>query len=470
MATQRISKKKKKKVLKYRRPISINIGFVVFLAVFAYILIYMVMYFARDRVSIYEVVYGKNADQTNKTYDALFLRSENIVASETSGYLNYYVRSGERVSVGTTVYTIDESGKIQEYLASSEGGTELTNEDYETLRHTISAFTSGYSDMQFSDTYDFKVDLSSTLLECANMNKINEKLAELSAQGGYNYTVNKSSLSGIIEYYTDGYEGKTLEQISSADFDSSKYTRQTVASGDLIQAGSPAYKVITEENWNVLFPLTEEEVQKRQEDTRMQIKFTDDGTTVSGDFQVVRQNDCVFGMVTLDKYMLKYASQRYGEIQLVEDTVEGLKIPKTSVVKKDFFLVPKEFATTGGDSSDIGFNKQTFDEQNQSTVKFIAPEIFYQDEQYYYIDDEYFEKGDVIIKTDSAQTFVIGQTNSLEGVYNVNSGYCIFRRIEILMETGDYYLVDLNTSYGLKVYDHIVIDGSMVKENAVVFR
>ena len=101
------------------------------------------MYFARDRVSIYEVVYGKNADQTNKTYDALFLRSENIVASETSGYLNYYVRSGERVSVGTTVYTIDESGKIQEYLASSEGGTELTNEDYETLRHTISAFTSG---------------------------------------------------------------------------------------------------------------------------------------------------------------------------------------------------------------------------------------------------------------------------------------------------------------------------------------
>ena len=76
MADINKKKKKKKKVIKYRRPISINIGFLVFLAVFAYILIYMVMYFTRVRVSIYEVVYGKNADLTNKTYNGLLLRSE----------------------------------------------------------------------------------------------------------------------------------------------------------------------------------------------------------------------------------------------------------------------------------------------------------------------------------------------------------------------------------------------------------
>ena len=72
-------KKKKKKIIKYRKPLSVNIGFIVFFAIFAYILIYMAMYFTRDRVSIYEVVYGKNADQTNKTYQALLLRTENQV-------------------------------------------------------------------------------------------------------------------------------------------------------------------------------------------------------------------------------------------------------------------------------------------------------------------------------------------------------------------------------------------------------
>ena len=34
-------KKKKKKIIKYRKPLSVNIGFIVFFAIFAYILIYM---------------------------------------------------------------------------------------------------------------------------------------------------------------------------------------------------------------------------------------------------------------------------------------------------------------------------------------------------------------------------------------------------------------------------------------------
>lgn len=463
-------RKKRKKVIKYRRPISINIGFVVFMAVFAYILIYMIMYFSRDRVSIYEVVYGKNADATNKTYQALLLRSENVSTADTAGYLNYYVRSGERASVGTTVYTIDESGKIQEFLKDNAEGMELTESDYEVLRQYISSFTANYSDLRYSDTYNFKIDLSSKLLECANMNAINEKLAELSAEGTYNYSVNRAAAAGIVEYYTDGYEGKQISEITADDFNVESYTKKSVVSGDLVEAGNPVYKIISEEEWNVLIPLSQEEAQARQEDTRIKIKFTEDDTTVVGDFQVLNQNNCFIGVITLDKYMIKYASERYTEIQIVEDEVEGLKIPKTSVVSKEFFTVPKDFASRGGDSDETGFYKQVFDENNQLTIKFIAPEIYYADEEYYYIDDEDFAKGDSIVKNDSAELFTIGQTSSLEGVYNVNNGYCVFRRIEKLSESGDYFLVDVNTSYGLKVYDHIVIDGSMVDENDVVFR
>jgi hypothetical protein len=172
--------------------------------------------------------------------------------------------------------------------------------------------------------------------------------------------------------------------------------------------------------------------------------------------------------------MLKYADKRYAQIQIVETETEGLKIPKSSVVTKDFFLVPKEYASKGGDSDETGFYKQIYDEEtNETSIRFIAPEIYYADDDYYYIDDEDFAAGDIIRKNDSTDTFTIGQTNSLEGVYNVNSGYCVFRRIERAEEeeeAGDYLIVNVNTSYGLKVYDHIVIDGSMVTENEVVFR
>lgn len=470
MTNSKNRKRKRKKVVKYRRPISFNIGFVIFAVIFAYIAIYMVMYFTRDRVSIYEVVYGKSADVTNKTYTALFLRTETTVPADVSGYMNYYIRSGERTSVGNTVYTIDESGKIQEYLENNEESMELTDEDYDALQQHISNFTAGYSDMNFGETYNFKIDLSSALLECANMNAINEKLAELSADGTYNYSVNKSTVAGIVEYYTDGYESKQLSEISASDFENDNYSKKSVASGDLVAAGDAAYKVITEEVWQVLFPLSGEEAQKRQEDTRMKIKFVEDGTTVVGDFQVITQNDCTFGVVTLDKYMIKYASERYGQIQIVENETEGLKIPKSSVISKDFFTIPLEFASKGGDSDEIGFNKQMVDENNQLTIKHITPEIYYSDENYYYIDGEDFEKGDVIVKNDSTDTFTVGQTAGLEGVYNVNSGYCIFRRIEKAAESGDYYLIQADTSYGLKVYDHIVIEGNMVNENDVVFR
>lgn len=470
MADINKKKKKKKKVIKYRRPISINIGFLVFLAIFAYILIYMIMYFTRVRVSIYEVVYGKNADLTNRTYNGLLLRSESVVSADTAGYLNYYVKSGERASVGTTVCTIDENGQIQKYLKDNEQEMELKAEDYETLRQYISDFTTEYSDVEFSKTYHFKIDLSSKLLECANMNIINEKLAELSADGNYNYVVNKSSAAGIVEYYSDGYEGKQISEISADDFNSDNYTRKSVAPNDLLEQGNPIYKIISEEEWKVLLLLSEDEAKQRQEDTRIKIRFAKDGTTAVGDFEIINQNNCYIGVVTLDKYMIKYASERYATIQIVEEEVEGLKIPKTSIITKDFFQVPKDFASKGGDSDETGYYKRVYDENNQMTIKFTAPEIYYSDEQYYYIDNEDFEKGDVIIKNDSSETFTIGQTSSIEGVYNVNSGYCVFRRVERLAESGDYFLVDIGTSYGLKVYDHIVLEGNMVTENEVVFR
>ena len=57
----------------------------------------------------------------------------------------------------------------------------------------------------------------------------------------------------------------------------------------------------------------------------------------------------------------------------------------------------------------------------------------------------------------------------LQGVYNINNGYCVFRRVELIAETGDYFLAKQDTQYGLKVYDHIVIDATLVDENQVVF-
>ncbi len=471
MAEKR-KKKRRKKVVKYRRPITINVGFVVFAAIFTYVLVYMIMYFSRDRISIYEVVYGKDADMTNKTYTALLLRTETAVAADTSGYLNYYVRSGERTSVGKPVYTIDEDGKVQEYLVNNDDGMTLNDEDYDVLRQSITDYTLNYDPYNFSETYDFKIDMSSTLLECANMNVINDKLAELNLEGTYNYVLHRSALAGIVEYYTDGYESKQVNEISMKDFDLEKYSRKNIMSGGLIAAGDMAYKVIGDENWKLVIPLDEKDVEALTGDTRIRIRFLQDGTEVTGNFEILNQNDGTFGLITLNKYMLKYASSRFQEIEIVENELEGLKIPKTSVVSKNFFVIPFDY-NVAGEEGEFLFTKEVYDEEeNSMTVTTVSPRIYYVDEEnmQYYVDDNDFTEGDALKKTDSNETYIVRQTASLEGVYNVNSGYCIFRLIEKLAETGDYYLIHTGTDYGLKVYDHIVIDGSMVNEEDVVFK
>ena len=64
----------------------------------------------------------------------------------------------------------------------------------------------------------------------------------------------------------------------------------------------------------------------------------------------------------------------------------------------------------------------------------------------------------------------MGKTRSLQGVYNINKGYAVFKKVDILCENDEYYIVREGDSYGLSNYDHIVQEGSSVSPEEVVFQ
>ena len=70
--------------------------------------------------------------------------------------------------------------------------------------------------------------------------------------------------------------------------------------------------------------------------------------------------------------------------------------------------------------------------------------------------------GDYLIKPDSQERYQVGAMESVQGVFNINRGYTIFRKIEILNSNDEFYTVAKGTDYGLSVYDHIVLDASSV--------
>ncbi len=108
------------KITKYRRPLNLNIGMLIFAAIFVYVVICVIMYFRTDHVVGYSVKEGSLS--SNSVYKGIALRQEEIVTSSNAGYVNYYAREGERAAVGNLIYTIDETGRLSDYIQANESG------------------------------------------------------------------------------------------------------------------------------------------------------------------------------------------------------------------------------------------------------------------------------------------------------------------------------------------------------------
>ncbi len=464
------SRRNNRRVVKYKKRRNINVGVLIFACIFIYFVMYVAMFLTRDRISVYEVVYGQTAESSHKYYEGLIIRDETVFYAPNAGYLNCFVREGEKVAVGSTVYTIDENGKITELLQEtlSEKDT-LTSDNYATIKNMISEFSLNYSDANFNSVYDFKVDIDAALLEYVNLNAINDIISSMSNESLALFNMVKAEKSGVVTYCIDGYEGKTIDTLLTKDFSKENYSKTSNKSNDLIAAGSPIYKTVNSENWDILIPLSDDDVRKYAEDTRIKIRFEENGVMAVGDFEIKYIGGQAYGRISLEQYMVRFASERFVNIQIVEKQIQGLKIPKTALVNLDFYTIPERFATYGGNTTDIGFLVEKYDEDGKISIEYINPSIYDFSNGYYYVSTEVFSSGQNLVLEDNSEKYTISAKASLSGVYNINNGYCVFREVNILATTNDYYIIESGTSYGLLVYDHIVLDSATVKENQVVY-
>ena len=108
----------------------------------------------------------------------------------------------------------------------------------------------------------------------------------------------------------------------------------------------------------------------------------------------------------------------------------------------------------------------------QVSTEFIAVDIFSENEDgllYIRSEDDLLTSGDSIIKPDSDEKYTIGPTDVLEGVYSINKGYTLFKRIEVLSSDDEFDIVKKGTPYGLSVYDHILQKGAGYNEKEEIY-
>ena len=455
-----------RKVAKYRRPLPVKTGMLIFSLIFLCMLYYVYAYFSSTRISPYEVQAGSIV--VDNTCEGLALRQEDIVYADGSGYISYYARAGERVAGSSNVYTLDETGQVINTLTASLDGEALDADSLNSLKTSMEAYESSISRTSFSQVYDFKSRMENQILSVMNDRLIAQADA-LEEETGGTFNFVKATEAGIIEFYTDGYEGVTKDTFTNDMLDSTSYEKRDLSQADIVNAGDPVYKLVTDETWNIIIPLDDEKLEALADKSSVSIRFLKNNLETTAGIEIMRRDGLAYGVLSLSNYMVDFAEDRYVQVELELSQIEGLKIPATAITEKQFYTIPVGYVTTGGDDDSDGFLRETYMEDGSTSTVFVPTTIYETTDEVYYVDCNDFSPGDYIVKPDSEERYQIGTTASLKGVYNINRGYAVFRKVNILYESGEYCIVEQGSTYGLSIYDHIVLDSKAVKEEEIIY-
>lgn len=445
-----------------------KIEFLIFGAMMVYLIVVVVSYLNSDKIRGYEIKMGSLSE--TKTYTGIAIRDEEVLVSPYTGYINYYVREGERVSTRDTVYSIDESGKLASLLNAGElGENSYTDEELTEFRSDIIQYNRVFDKNEFGSVYDFKYDIQGSVIKLVNLDMYQgmETLSQSSLNGMVNMCA--AGKTGYIVYNTDGYEEKTVEQLTAQDFEQANYEKKRISNNDLIEANSTVAKLITEEEWSLVIQVDEERAKALEEAEYVKIKFLKTQESSWAKVIIHRNGDEILAELVFNNSCINFCTERFVEIELVINDEEGLKIPNSAIVEKEFFIIPAEYMSKGGENGNYGVIKESFNEDGNVEYKFVETTVYNSDENEFYVDNENLSVGEYIYMPDSAEKMPISKSGKLIGVYNMNKGYADFKQITILYQNDEYAIVSSNTKYGLTVYDRIVLDASSVNTDDFVY-
>lgn len=451
-----MSERKKSRQEKLPSLFTFNIGTLIFGAILFYIVISLIIYATTKHISTYQVISGPLAQ--NQTYTALAVREEKVVNSNNDGYIRYYAQEGRKVSKSGAVYSLDQTPP------SSSGTSELSEESLSKIRALTAQFAASFNPANFGQVYSFKYSLAGSILDYAGLDKSSDSTAVVGDSSVY-----LAPESGVVVYSQDGMEDLSADNFTTDDFSYSSYKVENLRTTEHISAGTPVYKLITSEKWSILVPLTAFQSSKLEGKSTIKVKFQKDGSSMNGSLELLSREEGTYAKITFSSGMIRFATDRYLDIELVTNAEKGLKIPISSVVSKDFFLVPKAYAVSLENSSDLGFIRKTENKDGTYNTEFINATIYASDDDNYYVDMAEFSVGDILVMENSTQTYTLEKTGQLSGVYSINRGYTVFRRIEIIDQNEEYCIVKTGTAYGLSLYDNIVLDSSTVSEDEILF-
>ncbi len=460
-----MSKNKKIEKLNKHR-ISFNIGIAIFLFILLYVAITIIHYFSKSHLSIYEVQTASLAQ--NNIVTGLIIREEQIINAEYSGYINYYHSDCTRIAKGSSLFSIDETKDIYDTLMNSSIAAGLNEEDSDYMKKIISDYRVHSSLSSYILSSEFVNTAEAAVREISNNYTVDIVSQMVSSEIPDTFHFYISEDSGLISYYTDALCGITLNTVTGNEFKLADSYKEYQKRKNIVEEGNPVLKYITDNSWQILCQLNESQLKALKDKSSIDITICEDGLQLKVPFEIVIINSERYALLQMEDYIQNYLNERFLSVELLWQVSDGYKIPLTAITEKTFFVVPIEFFTLGGNSNHLGLVKEIIDQKTgAASYEFTECTIYHNDGMYYYIDPSEFSSGDVVYSNEGMYT--INLTETLEGAYNINKGYAVFRRIERITQNDEYCIISKTTTYGLTLYDHIALNASDAVDSGIIY-
>lgn len=454
------------RIIQLNKEIRANAATIVIAAVLLYVVISVFMSLGKKTVPIYQVCKGDVSN--NFTLQGLAIRDEVIVNTSVSGYICYYISDGEKVKKNSTVCTIDQTGEI--YNTPQENNDSynniLSNEDYKNIRSLISSYKLSYSDVTFYNAYSFETNANNRVFELTNESKMQQ-----SGTSGNSISAVHAPDSGLVTYYIDGYENYQIsENIHASDFDKAGYDKMAMKSGDYAEAGNTVVKIIPSEQWNIVAPLTEEQVSELDGRSYVTFRINNSSFKITMPFTIIQGSDGKYINIAIDKYLSNFLSERFVNVEIIQSDESGLKIPSSALVEKGVYKIPIGYLSSNINASNENrLQIQRIDTNGNQSIQQIRPIIYMIDDKYAYIDPEGIEDSDVLMNVNTNNTIAASllELEPLTGVYFANQGIAEFRRVTIIKTIDEFVLIKGDEE--LKAYDNIILDSDSVSENQLIY-
>ena len=431
-----------------------RVFFVLFFIVLLYIVFNFVKIFNKEEVKVYEVTTGEivNVDR----HKGFIYRDESIATCTSDGYINFFVTNAERVNRGAFVYAVnDVPSDIKTY--------ELNDKDKSTIKQNIKMYNNNISNLEFSNVYLAKDGLKELINEINIVKQLEdidiEKELDAKEKGYAKY-------AGLISFLIDGFETANIEDFTDnliKNYSLTKYVTQkrTVSSGDSI------YKIIKNPEFVIAFDSSYDYDNYDKKDA-LHIKFVYENVTANARVEsfIGKDNKKHFKLYVTE-YPEKFIDKRVVDFEIENKKVHGFKIPIKSIISKNCFIVPKTIIEKDINTDENVCYKYGINGAKERVTFNISKE----DDKYYYISiDDALSKvkyGDVLTNRYN-DTYSLSEVAKLEGVYNMNKGYAVFKNVEVIDRTNEYAIIKKNTVNGVSIYDHLALNASDINEGDLI--